>query len=70
MIRAQLQNSLMALDFVEQRYRRTDSAYADRRRGSTINELKWLQDQGKSAGCADLQPLPGEESFLPPCTFK
>jgi hypothetical protein len=70
MIRARLRNSFLALDFIEQRYRRTDPAYADRSRENTMRELKWLQDQGKSAGCADLQPLPGEESFLPPRTFK
>jgi hypothetical protein len=70
MIRARMRNSLNALDFVEQRYRRTDPTYADRRRDSTMNELKWLQDRGKSAGCDGLQPLPGEESCLPPRKFE
>ncbi len=58
MIRERMRNSLVALSFVEQRYRLTDPAYADRRRDATMKELDWLQDQGKSVGCKDLQPLP------------
>lgn len=64
MIRARLRTSLMALSFVEERYRRTDATYADRRRDSTMNELKWLQDQGKRAGCDHLPSLPLEEDTI------
>ncbi|MFH0781963.1 MAG: hypothetical protein V2B20_08430 [Pseudomonadota bacterium] len=54
MIRSRIQNSLVAMDFVEQRYRRTDPKYANSRRDHNIHELEWLHDQGKVASCNDL----------------
>ena len=54
MIRSRIRNSLGAMGFAEQRYRRNDPEYADRRRDHNISELKFLQDQWKDSGCKDL----------------
>lgn len=62
MIRSQIQSSLVALDFSEQRYRSTDPLYADRRHEQTMSKLMWLQNQGKIAGCIGLPHLPLEEA--------
>jgi hypothetical protein len=69
-IRSRMQISLEALDFIEQRYRFTDPEYADHRRKYISYELKMLHDQGKSAGCDDLQQLPRDESKLLPTTMQ
>jgi hypothetical protein len=57
MILSRTHGSLSAMDFAEQRYRSTDPEYASRSRDKRMSQLKWLQDQGKSAGC--------EEFYLP-----
>jgi hypothetical protein len=58
MIRSRMRNSLQDLDFVEQRYRVTDPHYADNSRSLRFTDLRWLQEEGKRAGCNDLPPLP------------
>jgi hypothetical protein len=58
MIRARMQNSVQDLDFVEKRYRAIDPDYADRSRNLRLMDLRWLQDEGKRAGCNDLPLLP------------
>lgn len=65
MIRSRMRNALGDLNFTEQRYRNTDPEYANRCRKYTMDELRWLQEQGQSAGCDDLQPLPRKELHQP-----
>ena len=58
------QSILQDIDFVEKRYRITNPDYADRRRRYTLRELGRLNDQGASAGCGNLGPLPGDNVLL------
>ena len=64
MIQSQIKSSLQDIDFVEKRYRITNPDYADRRRRYTLRELGRLNDQGASAGCGNLGPLPGDNVLL------
>jgi hypothetical protein len=56
LIRARMQNSLQGLDFVERRYRVTDPDYANRGRDLRLTDLKWLQEEGRRAGCTNFPP--------------
>jgi hypothetical protein len=58
MIHSRMQSSLQDLDFVEQRYRATNPDLADQGRRHHLKDLRWLQAEGRRAGCSDDVPLP------------
>jgi hypothetical protein len=58
MIRSRIEGSLRDLNFVEQTYRAKDPDFAERGRKSHLQDLTWLQKEGKRAECNDLPAIP------------
>jgi hypothetical protein len=64
-IRVRMQNTLQSQNFTEQRYRTSDPNYADYSRSLRMNDLSWLQQEGKRSGCTNLPALPRKGPLVP-----